>query len=266
MVPLNLTRYTLVVILVGIGLAIAVFRPEISLEGMEGPTKQALTAGEPTPAPASGQPENASSVPVDEIDSHAGQANLETEQQRLEQEWALLWAEQAKLAQERKDLDAEKALVAQERADLESQKASLVQEQKALQVEQGDLAGEWERLEAERADLAGRTEELLAEQALLEDVRGKLETWEVNLQEEEQRVERLQNLNVAAFALGSLMVGLMILLAAAAVWKDKRGRAEARKRETPGVAHGRRPIGSPKVPSPTYGGNGKGRKEVVRIS
>jgi hypothetical protein len=265
MVPLNLTRYTFAVVFLGVVLAIAVFRPQILPPKVEALAKQTIPAEEPTPMPVSEQHKDGASVPVDQVDSVPGQEDPETEQLKLAEEWDLLRAEQAKLDQDKKDLDAEKAEVMQEWANLEIEQASLAQEKEALQVEQAELAEEWEKLEAEQATLAGTKEGLEAQQASLGSQRRSLQAREANLLEEKLRVERLRNVTVAAFSIGSLLVGVMVLLAAIAVWKEKQGRA-APTRKTPGAARGRKPIRSPKVPSPTYGGNGKGRKEVVHIS
>jgi hypothetical protein len=274
MMAQNMTKFTLTIVLLGVALAVAVFRPQILPAEVQGLTGQATAVAEPTPTWTSEQAEDGLSLPADQASPVQDE-----ERMRLDQEWAKLREEQDNRAQGQKDLEQERVEIEVEKARLEqggealkAEEASLAQEKEALQDERAQLAEERENLEAEGATLAGVRQDLKVERVHLDEQWGQLRTWEATLLEQEQRVRRLRDFSLAVLSLGSLVVVSLALLVVVAMWKEERvSGSVGDATQSPKLTRQERAVHLNKVPSPTCsgnggGGNGRGKKEVVRTA
>ena len=207
----NITRFTLVMVFLGIALAIAVFRPPpfsaAQSSASDNPTIiTTLPNPEQTPDegvrlyPATPQDHNELVAWIDE------QMNIiQTKQSRLAQEWEEFFAEQNHLTQEWEKFYAEQDRVTQESETLQAEKDHLAQELDALRAEQVQLAQDMETLHTEQAQLTQEWESLQTEQTHLDREWGRLRAKEADLASREQEVQRLWRYSVAALIVSGLM-------------------------------------------------------------
>lgn len=254
MMAQNMTKFTLTIVLLGVFLAIAVFRPQILPPEVKGLTDPQAETEEPTSPPSSERPEGSSPPPADQAPS--AQDSIADQKLRLAQEWAKLTEEKTRLVKAREALRIEKEQVAQDK--------------RALQDERARLAEAWKSLEAERATLDGLKQDLEAERVRLAEQESGLRTLKAALSEQEQRVRALQKLSLAVLSLGSLTVVSLILLVAIAMWKDKRvtGNEVDPTKMPKSTRQKRQAYPQTRISStcgPNGGGNnGRDKKEVIR--
>jgi hypothetical protein len=259
MMVADLTKFTLVIVLIGIVLAMAVFRPPIfaspPVEPSEEQGQDGATSTSLHPGSEGGEEPNLSYDDLlawqEELDEReAALLRRETSVQALEKHLA----EQATMLGEKEDK------VSQQWAAIQAGQTRLAQAWDDLQAEQARLNGEWEDLAAERARLD-------EEQASLREARAHLQAEEAGLAEWEQRLEGRDRLSVVALAVSGLMAvpSVVVLIALAQQgWRMPGDRA--RQAQAPQVYQRKRDVQRDKLgkvtAAPTYGDNGRGRKSV----
>ena len=272
MMAQNMTRFTLVIVLLGGLLAMAIFRPQI------------LPLPPTTPGEGGGQNGivdvslNRGSEPSGDDLSHkdllAWKEELdgrEAELDRREEELADR-ANELRLLEEK--LSARTSLLSEKESDLagelaavRAEESQLAQERDALDAEKADLAREWEDLRAQRASLDADRVSLEADRASLREIAESLRAKETDLAEREHTVEGQLRWSVAALAGSGLLAvpSIMVLVAMARHgWRLPGERAD--RARAPQAHHGE-PVaqrgGLPRVTvPPTYGGNGRNKASV----
>jgi hypothetical protein len=273
MMAADLTKFTLVVVLIGGVLAMAVFRPPIfaspPVEPSEEQGQDGATSTSFNPGSEGGEEPDLSyddllawqeelgereaaliqrETSVQALEKHlTEQATvLGKKEDKVSQQWAATQAEQTRLAQAWDDLQAEQARLAREWDD--------------LQAEQARLAGEWEDLAAERAHLD-------KERATLRETEDRLQAQEASLAEWQQRLVGRDRLSAVALVISGLMAvpSVVVLIALGQQgWRMPGDRAQ--QAQAPQVYQRKRGVQRDKLGKvtavPTYGDNGRGRESV----
>jgi len=228
MIAQDLTKFVLFTVLLGIILAIAIFRPPL------------------LPVKTSG----------------ATESQEEKDWAASLQAWEKNLADQASLLGEKEDG------IAGQLAAVQAERARLAQEWEALEEEKGRLAQGWENLRAEQARLAQELENLEAERARFAGEMARLWERETDLAAWETKVQGLLYWSVAALVGSGLMAVPSTMVLVALRRQDRRmsGR-EAKRAPVPYARQGRRatqPTGmAPMTAVPTYGGNGRTKESVA---
>lgn len=276
----DLTKFTLVVVLLGGVLAMAVFRPPIfaspPVEPSEEQGQDGATSTSINPGSEGGEEPNLS---YDDL--LAWQEGLEERQAALgERETALTQRETSVQALERHlteqatVLGGKEDTVAQQWAAIQAGQTRLAQAWDDLQAERARLAREWDDVRAEQARLTDEWEDLATERvrldeewASLRETEDRLQAEEAGLAEWEQRLEGRDRLSVVALAVSGLMAvpSVVVLIALAQQgWRMPGDRAQ--QAQVP-RAHQPKWVTQPGklwqvTAAPTYGDNGRNRESV----
>jgi hypothetical protein len=282
MMAQDLTKFTLVIVLIGGVLAMAVFRPPIfaspPVEPSEGQGQDGVISISLTPEPDGGEAPNLSydDLLVWQEELGERQAALGEREAALAQREASVQALEEHLTEQAILLGQKKDEVTEQWAAIQAEQAHLSQERENLQVEQTRLARGWNDLQAEQARLAGEWEDLAAERARLDEERASLREARAHLQAEEaglaewqQKLEGRARLSVVALIVSGLMAvpSVMVLIALAQQgWRMPGDRAQ--QTQAPRVHRGKRGIQTGKLGQvtavPTHSGNGRDRESVGR--
>jgi hypothetical protein len=280
MIAQDLTKFTLVIVLIGGVLAMAVFRPQIfpslPVKPNEAQGQDGVTSISSNPGPEGGEEPNLSYN-----DLLVWQEELEQRQAALgEREAALVQREESVQTLEKHLTEQAAALgekadqVTQQWAAIRVEQARLSQERENLQADQARLAREWDDLQAEQARLASEWEDLAAERAHLDKERAslretgdRLQTQEASLAEWQQRLVGRDRLSAVALVISGLMAvpSVMVLIALGQQgWRMPGDRAQ--QAQAPQVYQRKRGVQRDKLgkvtAAPTYGDNGRGRESV----
>jgi hypothetical protein len=244
MVAQDMTKFTLVVVLLGVVLAIAIFRPQIlSAPPTPVPSEPAPTASPSggNPSPGETQPAGSALLSQVSLDSRAAELNarettLNDREGRLRSWEDALKDQERLLAEQASSLQDEESNLAEQRAVIQSEQDRLDQEKEALQVERA-------RLNAEGTHLA----------------------------EEEQRIGRLLRWSVVAAALSGLAAVPSVLVLVALARRGWSALGRAAKQTAPSQTRPKEQASRhtrPTIPFPTpvYGGNGRNKETVSSIS
>jgi hypothetical protein len=280
MIAQDLTKFTLVIVLIGGVLAMAVFRPPI----FASPPAKADTEQDQSEMISTGfQPESEGDEEEalsyedllawqQELDK--GQSDLDDQEAILKDWEASLQAQEERLAGQESLLGAKESEVTEEWVAIQAEQSRLAQERESLQVEQTRLTQEQENLEAERArldqdgeDLQARRARLDEELASLRETEDRLQAQEASLAEWQQRLVGRDRVSAVALVISGLMAvpSVVVLIALGQQgWRMPGDRVQqaqapqARKRKR-GIQSGT--LGKVTA-APTYGDNGRGRESV----
>ncbi len=276
MMAQNLTKFTVVLVLLGIVLAIAVFRPQI----LPPTTNEPKQNGEESASPQ---------------DLLILEEELERRQHELNQHQAELDERKAELNQRQGELDERKAELDRRQAELNEGKAELDQRQAALdernaeldqrQVELNEGKAELDQrqaaLDEHEAGLDQRQVELDERNAGLEEWAASLQVWEehlretearlqrkeANLAELEQRMEGRLRLSVVAAVISGLLAVPSVLFFVALMRQGQRTpdkevqQAQAsRTRQRKRVTQYGRPVSA--TPASNYSDNGRDKESI----
>jgi hypothetical protein len=264
----DLTKFTLVIVLIGGVLAMAVFRPPIfaspPVEPSEEQGQDGVISINLTPEPDGGEEPNLSHDDLLVWQEELGerQAALGEREEALAQREASVQALEEHLTEQATVLGEEEAKVSQQWAAIQAEQIRLAQAWDDLQAEQARLAGEWEDLAAERAHLD-------KERATLRETEGRLQAQEASLAEWQQRLVGRDRLSAVALVISGLMAvpSVMVLIALGQQgWRmpgDRAQQAQAPKAHQPKWVTQPGKLGQVTA-VPTHSGNGRDRESVGR--
>jgi predicted nuclease with TOPRIM domain len=273
MMAADLTKFTLVIVLLGGVLAMAVFRPPIfASPPVKADTEQ--DQGEMTSTGFQPESEGDEEEALSYKDLLAWQQELDKRQSDLDDQQAILKDWEERLAEQASLLGAKENEVIEEWVAIQAEQTRLAQERESLQAEQTRLVQERENLEAERArldqdgeDLQARRARLDEELASLRETEDRLQAKEASLAEWQQKLEGRDRLSAVALIVSGLMAVPSVVVLIALVqqgWRMPGDRAQ--QAQAPQVHKRKRGIQSGtlgKVTAvPTYGDNGRGRESV----
>jgi predicted nuclease with TOPRIM domain len=269
----DLTKFTLVVVLLGGVLAMAVFRPPIfaspPVEPSEERGQDGATSTSFPPGSEGGEEPNLS-----DDDLLAWQKELGEREAALLRRETSVQALEKHLAEQATELGGKEDKVSQQWAAIQAEQTRLAQAWDDLQAEQARLARGWDDLQAEQARLAGEWEDLAAERARLDEERASLREARAHLQAEEaglaewqQRLVGRDRLSVVALIVSGLMAVPSVVVLIALVqqgWRMPGDRAQ--QAQAPQAHKRKRGIQSGTLgkvtAAPTYGDNGRCRESV----
>ncbi len=203
----DLTKFTIVLVLFGLVLAIAIFRPQV-LPSL---------SNDPNPGSEGGEERTLSYE-----DLLVWQGNLERRQRELDQREAELAERETTLNQRQADLEDREAALNQRQAEINEREGGLNQRQieldrreTALNQRQADLDDREAALNQRQVELDERDAALKAWWSSLQEVEARLREKETNLAEQEQRVQGLLRWSVVAMVVSSLMAipSVLVLIA-----------------------------------------------------
>jgi len=236
MVAQDLTKFTLVIVLLGGVLAMAVFRPQIlssppvESDEDEPQNEAASTVSNPGPGvdeedtlfpgdlPAGQQEPEARQAALDELEAELKEweAFLQAWEDRLVEEEGLLGQKENEVAEQWASIQVQQADVTAAWEDLHAEQARLVQEQESLQAERARLDQGWEDLQAQRARIDG-------EWAALRETQERLQAQGAILTAREQRLEGRERLSTAALVVSGLLAVPSMLVLVALTRQDVQG-------------------------------------------
>jgi hypothetical protein len=254
MMASDLTKFTLVIVLLGGILAMAVFRPPIfasppvKADAEQDQSEMASTGLQPEPGRDEGEALSHKDLLAWQQELDKGQSDLDDQEAILKDWEASLQAWEERLAEQESLLGAKENEVTEQWV--------------AIQAEQTRLAQEWEDLQARRARLD-------EEWASLRETENRLQAKEASLAEWQQKLEGRARLSAVALIVSGLMAvpSVMVLIALAQQgWRMPGDRAQ--QTQAPQVHRGKRGIQPGKLGQvtavPTHSGNGRDRESVGR--
>jgi uncharacterized protein (DUF3084 family) len=229
MVAQNLTRFTLVMVLVGVVLSIAVFRPQIL------PSEAGMLSD------ATGQVGKVALV------SKPNERTLALRWEEVQQRERELDDRENDLGQRQKDLDERDAALDSRAAKLEKWAISLQAHEENLAERDSLIEEEWSRLREAKTSFIER---------------------EVKLAEREQKLQGFLRWSGAAMILSGLMAVPSIMVLVALRRQDRQAFGKGARLTQASGAHQRRrttqPAGmAPMTTVPTHGGNGRTKESVA---
>ena len=229
MIAQDLTKFMMVTVLLGIILAIAIFRPEILPAEADQPRQveeTALVLGqEESEIPSPGELEQRER----ELDQR--ETGLDQRQYELDQRQAELGEREAGLNQRQVELDEREAGLDQRQAELDRREARLDQRQVGLDEREA-------KLEEQMAALRAWEDRLIKQDSLLDEERARLREKGASLAEWEQKLEERQRLSVVAIAVsGLLSVPSVVVLVALMRQSQQTPKGEAQRAQAPEAYH-----------------------------
>jgi hypothetical protein len=282
MMAQDMTKFTLVIVLLGGILAMAVFRPPIfaslpvKAEAKQDQGGVTSTGPQPELEGNEGQvlpyedllawqhelDKRQSDLDDQEVMLKDWEASLRAREERMAEQVSLLGAKENEVTEQWVAIQAEQTRLAQERESLQAEQTRLVQERENLEAEQARLDQGWEDLQARRAHL---DEEL----ASLRETEARLQAKEASLAEWQQKLEGRDRLSAVALIISGLMAvpSVVVLIALAQQgWRmpgDRARRAQAPKAHQPKWVTQPGKLGQVTA-VPTHSGNGRDRESVGR--
>lgn len=248
MMAQNLTKFTVVLVLLGIVLAIAVFRPQI----LPPTTNEPKQNGEESASPQ---------------DLLILEEELERRQHELNQHQAELDERKAELNQRQGELDERKAELDRRQAELNEGKAELDQRQAALDEHEAGLDQRQVELDERNAGLEEWAASLQVWEEHLRETEARLQRKEANLAELEQRMEGRLRLSVVAAVISGLLAVPSVLFFVALMRQGQRTpdkevqQAQAsRTRQRKRVTQYGRPVSA--TPASNYSDNGRDKESI----
>jgi uncharacterized protein (DUF3084 family) len=258
MMPHDLTKFTIVIVFLGIILALAIFRPHILPAQLAQPTSQPTDNQESTPTPnldeaGSVLPENR--FPLEE-ELNQSEQDLDQREAELDRREATLNHEQAKIEEHQRwlnrrqiELDAREARVDHRQVTLDEKEAKQDEQRAALQAWNERLAQYNDRLDEEQTRLQNR---------------------EASLAKWEQKLEGRIRLSIAALATSSFLAVPSLLVLVALVWQDQQEpRAKIQHVQASKTHQDARPIRHPErataTPTSVHGENGRSKRQIRHL-
>jgi hypothetical protein len=267
----GMTKFTIVAVLLGVVLAVAIFRPQIL----------PVDAG-PVPGGVGGEgaePPSASPTPQEELDPR--QVALDGREAELDRRQVELDGREAELDRRRAELDGHEVQLGQSQveldgreAELDGREASLVQRQTELEQRevvldqrQAELEGREAELSQRWIELDGRTAALEEQAAFLQATEARLRNWQADLAGREQKIEGFLRWSVVAAVVSGLLAVPSVLVLVALMRQDRLmpeedgrpAQSSRTHREKRVAVHGNLVT---VAPVPTYGDNGRCRESV----
>jgi hypothetical protein len=268
MMAQDMTKFTLVIVLLGGILAMAVFRPPIlasppvKVDAEQDQSEMASTGLQPEPGRDEGEALSHKDLLAWQQELDKGQSDLDDQEAILKDWEASLQAREERLAEQESLLGAKENEVAEQWVAIQAEQTRLAQEWESLQAEQTRLAQEWEDLQARRARLD-------KELASLRETENRLQAKEASLAEWQQKLEGRARLSAVALIVSGLMAvpSVMVLIALAQQgWRMPGDRAQ--QTQAPQAHRRKRGIQPGKLGQvtavPTHSGNGRDRESVGR--
>jgi uncharacterized protein (DUF3084 family) len=281
----GMTKFTIVAVLLGVVLAVAIFRPQII----------PVEAG-PVPGGVGGEgaePPSASPIPQEELDRR--QVALDGREAELDRRQVALDGREAVLNQRQAELDGREAVLNQRQAELEGREdqlgqsqveldgrkaeldgreASLVQRQTELEQRevvldqrQAELEGRETELSQHRIELDERTAVLEEQAAFLQAAEARLRNWQADLAGREQEIQGFLRWSVVAAVVSGLLAVPSVLVLVALMQQDRLMPEEDGRPAQPSRTHREKRVAVhgnlvTVAPVPTYGDNGRCRESV----
>lgn len=252
MIAQDLTKFTFVLVILGIVLAVAIFRPQIlpspPIEPTEEPEPNRLTGVRLSPGPEQGE-----GATLSHKDLVAWQEEVESRQGDLEQLQAELDLRIAELDQRQDTLDRREV-------ELDEREAGLDQSQRELDQLKAEMNRQWDELEGHKAELKEQV-------AFQQTAEARLRQKEASLAEREQKLQGFLRWSVVAVAVSGLLavpsVLVLVVLMRQDQWASSKGVErvrDSRPHQREHVArHGRL---ATVAPASIHGGDGRGKESV----
>lgn len=258
----DLTKLTIVLLIVGGLLAIAITRPSVFAD----PLSSSSDTPTAEPTEASVESDGAEVPSLEELEQLAGElAEREAELEKLTAQLAAQEADlnerERKIAQRETEIatrlsaiEVEEDRLDQLRGELEATRAQLTVEQEALrstwdEVEQDreEIQTAWDELDMAREEVATAQARLTEEQEALAGERAAIQTWEARVNEREQRVQAYLRWSVVATVTSGLLA-IPSTMALIVIWKEKQCTAknQAEPVHSSGNGHGLKSLAYPK--------------------
>lgn len=241
MIAQDLTKFMLVTVLLGIILALAIFRPEILPAEASQPTDQPEEIEEalPSPGQSGGEPLSPGDIPP------------------LEE----------KLEQRNRELDERETGLDQRQYELDQRQVELDEREVGLDQRQAGLDEREAKLEEQTAALRAWEDRLIKQDGLLDEEQAHLREKEASLAEWEQKLEGRQRLSVVAIVVSGLLAAPSVMVLIALMRQGQRSPGgETQRAQSPQTHHRERATQHGKAavaaPASTYRGNGRDKDGV----
>jgi DNA repair exonuclease SbcCD ATPase subunit len=262
MVAQDLTKLTVVLVLLGGILAIAVFRPQILPSATNEPDDEMAQVEESDLGQRSGG--EGSDPPQDlpalqeEVDQR--QAELDEREAELGQDQAGLEERKAELNRRQAELDERGTELDQRQAALDERKAELDQHQARLDEREA-------KLEEQATSMQAWEERLINQNSLLDEDDARLRKKETDLAKREQKAQGFRRWSVTALVVAGLLAVPSVLVLVALMRQGQRtpdkevqqAQAPQTRRRERVTQHGGL---ATVVPAPIHGGNGQNKERV----
>jgi len=221
MIAQNLTKFTLFTVLLGIGFAMAVFRPQVFPPAAVKPASEQVQdhAIDVGPKPDSGGRE----------EQDLSYESLLSWQRDLESRAVELEQRQAVLKDWETSLEAWEKRLADRAGLLDSKEGEIDEQWAAVQAAQARLAQQWQDLHGERVRLGQGWKDLQAQRARIDEglahlreVGDRLQAKEASLGVREQKLEGRERLSTAALVVSGLLAVPSMVVLVALTWQDRR--------------------------------------------
>jgi hypothetical protein len=273
MMAQDLTKFAVVLVLLGLILAIAVFRPQVLPPLTNKPNEKPSQAPDTNTVSNPGQ-RGGEEGPYSYEDLLARQEELRQCEYELNQRDTSADQREAELNQRQAELDKQRASLRaweerlSEQASLLAEKENKVAEQLAtVQAEQVRLVQERDSLQAGQARLAQEREEVQSERTYLDEEWARLRVKEANLGEWEQKLKGHHRLSIAAVVIsGLLSVPSAVFLMALMRQSQQMPKRQAQQSQGPQTHQEEQAIHHGRVPTkdlvPMCGDNGRDKESV----
>lgn len=280
MMTQDITKFTLFVVLLGIVLAIAIFRPQIlPVEASPALDKGAgggVESSQPSPTPQGELDRRQAALDRREVELDQRQAALDVREADLTRRQAELEGHGAQLGERQVALGDLEVALNHRQAELDGQETSLVrrqaeldQREAILNQRQAELDGRKAELDQRQAGLDERKAALEQQAASQEVVEVRLREWQADLDDREQEIQGFLRWSVVAASVSGLLAIPSVVVLVALVRKDRlmseKGIPLAQNSRK---SHKTR-VGAPGElatawPAPAYGDNGRGKASVYQ--
>ncbi len=269
MVAQDLTKLTVVLVLLGGILAIAVFRPQILPSATNEPDDElAQVEGSDLGQGAGGEGSDPpQDLPVLQEGLDQRQVELDEREAELGQDQAELEERKVELNRRQDALDGREAELEEKAASLQAWKERLIEQANLLNEKENDIAERLAAIQAEQARLAQEQENLQTERAHLDEEQARLRKWEVDLAKQEQKAQGFRRWSVAALVVACLLAVPSVLVLVALMRQGQRtSDKEVQQAQVPQTRRRERVTQhgglATVVPAPIHGDNGRNKERV----